>query len=105
MSEGIDGLRDRVSDLEGRVEALTAQVNETAEKSTQHPEAGLDHYDRTALDKMPQGRTFGFASVKTAYQNAGIRDKEKIKERLDHLANVGRVEQTGRFNWKVVEDG
>lgn len=104
MTDDIQALRDRVSGLEERVEELAAQLDGTAEESTQRRESGLDHYDETALDRMPRDKAVGFGAVKTAYQNAGVRDHDKIKDRLKHLVQLGKVEQTDRFSWKVVED-
>lgn len=88
MPDDIEELRERVESLENRLAAL-----ETLKRSTAAP-GGIDQYDGYVLSKIEElGHEPSPRHVVRLYQEAGVRDKSKIKQRHKFLKSSGRIQQ------------
>lgn len=86
---------ERLAKLEAEVERLRSRVEELEAGSapTSTP-GGIDHYDATVLQKIEAlGAEPSPKQIRIFYNEAGIRDTSKIKDRHRFLKESGRIEQ------------
>lgn len=85
-------LIERIEALEQRVADLEEQIDETGVQETA-VSGGLDRYDAYVIDKLETDYESDPSAkqIVTLYQETGIRDRSKIKERHKHLKRTGRL--------------
>lgn len=80
--------RPERAELVDRIESLEQRVAELEDSLSFHSAAaGLDRYDRLALEalEMMDQDTFRVPDMAAAYRKSGIKNKEKIRQRVKDL--------------------
>lgn len=95
---------DRIEALEARVDALQRKLNAAVDRieeleNEQSSDVGLDdelvdRYDRKALKGFEPGQTVSLNSLQLGYRNAGVRNKNTVRERIEHITTTHLFEQT-----------
>jgi len=101
LRETVDVLRERVSRLEEIVEQ--DDQNHSGEKKTRE-RTRYDRYDSRVVEGIEPNSVVTFKRLRTLYNAAGVRNKNKIKQRVEALTSgeefvntdgVGRWRYTG----------
>lgn len=88
MTDELDELRERVESLEERIDQL--EQNGSIPNSTD----GVDQYDGYVLAQIRRiGSEPSVRKIVELYQEAGVRDRSKIKQRHKFLKRTGRIEE------------
>ena len=88
MSEKTD--TKRIEELEERVAALEDKLSRGEQRSTDTAQNRLlDRYDTYVVENAEGDTRPTTARMRTLYQEAGIVDKNKIKQRMKRLDKLG----------------
>lgn len=91
LRDEVARLRERVTTLEDRIDAIDDELEESEAGA---PDGTLDRYDGyvldqlEAMDEQPHPR-----QIVKLYNEAGVRNTQKIKERHRLLKETGRIDQ------------
>lgn len=90
-------VEERLAALEERVETLESALTEGP------PSTGRDQYDSYVINRLAETEeTVHTNKIRAWYREAGIRNKNKITDRLRHLATQGLIEEVGSWEWRYV---
>lgn len=103
--ERMDALERRVSDLEERLGRIHSEGDETDHCLSVAPNGVRDRYDGTVLSGLEVGEAYRLAELRERYEAAGVRDGNKIKDRIKHLIKSGFLENIGMGTWRFVGSG
>lgn len=81
-----DELRERVDELEQRVAELENKLKSGADS---HDSQLLDRYDTYVVESVKDGQRPKALKLRRLYEEAGVRDKKKIKQRVKRLDRLG----------------
>lgn len=95
MSAESADVREELAELRERVETLESILTDSSTAET------ADRYDDHVLTKLEQaGESVPTRTVLRWYREAGVKNKRKIRTRLQDLEAAGLVEAVGKRAWR-----
>jgi len=84
---------ERIEELEQRVYRLEQAIQAGGKKATTAAESGpYDRYDRYVMENKESSGRPSTAQQRRLYQEAGIVDQNKIKQRMKRMDQIGAWE-------------
>ena len=97
----LQDLKERIADLEQRVEKLVReQVRNATDADTP---AEWDRYDEQVVGQLEPGLRLNMDGITYRYRRSGVRYKKKIKDRAKFLVAQGYLRKGGMNQFEAAE--
>lgn len=99
-------VEEEIEDLKQRVKALEEQLGGGSNGRGSDAMATLgDQYDNQVLNALRESdsSTVTLSELTNLYRRAGVRNKNKIRDRLRYLESEGVLENVGIQRWRFVD--